>query len=583
MPGIFGYVKDSAGKIGQLESMADAMYLYEHFVQENLFEDEIVAASRVHLGHIGEKKSPYQNGDVRLWIEGEAYNIAEMIDTLELTQKGFAATLVEAYQKGILDKYLNRLDGYFCAALYDTRQKTLKLISDRYGMRMLYWYCKDGIFAWSSEVKGILELDGINKTIDATSPQCFMDLGYLMGEHTWFEHIKLINPATIVEFDIANQKLDQYHYWEWSQITPSDLTFEQAVDELGERFVKAVKRRFDPNERIGVSLSGGLDSRAILAAVDHLYPDYDGYSYTFGKPGCDDIKIAEEVVAQANWKHDKFYFTDENWFAPRLEKIWNTDGMMDMMHMHGSEFLEEISQNIDVNLNGYAGDVVMGGGFLAKIPLDTRVLEENAKVFYKQYSALSIPDSDFYDIKHVEPNIYMNRVRRFTNMGTVNSLVKINQRKPFFDNDIIELVFSLPDEYRLKNKIYSSMLRKYFPKYFTDIPWQKTGKPVGTTSKATIASRAFNKGIRIIKGFCKIESTKGYTNYPEWIRKTNVSSQLKDILLTPKSHTSKIFEIDIGQRYLRSHLVGKKDYSNQILRLATMEVYFRKVFQQYEE
>jgi asparagine synthase (glutamine-hydrolysing) len=405
-----------------------------------------------------------------------------------------------------------------------------------------------------------------------------MDLGYLMGEHTWFEHIKLINPATIIEFDIANQKLDQYHYWQWSQIIPSDLTFEQAVDELGKRFFTAVKRRFDPNEKIGVSLSGGLDSRAILAAVNHLYPDYDGYAYTFGKPDCDDIKIAQQVISRTNWRHRIFYFNDENWFVPRLEKIWNTDGMMDMMHMHGSEFLKNISEDIVLNLNGYAGDVVMGGGFLNKIPLDARVSEENAKAFYKQYSALSMPDSNFYDIFHVEPNIYMNRVRRFTNMGTVNSLIKINQRKPFFDNSVIELVFSMPDEYRLGNKIYSAMLLKYFPKFFTDIPWQKTGRPVGIKYTPTIVSKGFKKGIRKLKKLCNIESDQGYTNYPKWIKNHNISRQVKNILLSPESHTGKFFGTDVIEKYLQAHLKGTNNYSNQILRLVTIEIYLQKVF-----
>jgi asparagine synthase (glutamine-hydrolysing) len=444
-------------------------------------------------------------------------------------------------------------------------------------MRMLYWYFRDGIFAWSSEVKGILALDDINKTIDTTSPQCFMDLGYLMGEHTWFEHIKLINPATIIEFDTSSQKVEQYYYWRWSQIVPSDLTFEKAVDELGERFIEAVRKRFDPNEKIGISLSGGLDSRAILAAVNHLYPDYIGFAYTFGKPDCDDITIAKQVISRTNWRHQIFHFNDENWFLPRLEKIWNTDGMLDMMHMHGSEFLERISNDIDVNLNGYAGDVVIGGGFLDKIPLDTRISEESSKAFYKQYATLSMFDSDFYNINHVEPNIYMNRVRRFTNMGTVNGLIKTNQRKPFFDNDIIELIFSLPDEYRLRNKIYSAMLLKYFPLYFSNIPWQKTGRPVG--SHTYIATNVFRKCNRIIKKICKIESNQGYTNYPKWIRNPNVSSHLKNILGVTNSHTSKIFKTDLGKRYLQPHLLKQKNFSNQILRLTTMEVYFKKVFQ----
>lgn len=55
----------------------------------------------------------------------------------------------------------------------------------------------------------------------------------------------------------------------------------------------------EPDEKIGISLSGGLDNRAIFAAVNHLYPDYKGYAYTFGVPECDDITIAEQVIARS--------------------------------------------------------------------------------------------------------------------------------------------------------------------------------------------------------------------------------------------------------------------------------------------
>lgn len=269
-------------------------------------------------------------------------------------------------------------------------------------MRLLYWYHKGGVFAWGSEVKAILAAEGVDKELDPTSYDCFMDLGYLMGEHTWFEHIKLIKPATVIEYDLAADTVKQYHYWKWSEIKPSNLTFDEAVDELGKRFIEAVRRRFDPSERIGISLSGGLDSRAIFAAVDHLYPDYKGYAYTFGIPGCDDITIAEQVISRSkNWQHEKFYFSADNWFEPRKEKIWNTDGMKDMIHMHGSEFASEIGKNIDVNLNGYLGDAVLGGSYLkSQNRLNQRVDRNLAS---QQYGAHAEGYADeFYNIDHYD-------------------------------------------------------------------------------------------------------------------------------------------------------------------------------------
>jgi len=148
------------------------------------------------------------------------------------------------------------LDGDFCAAIFDSDQKKIKLISDRYGMRMLYWYHKDGMIAWGAEVKTILAIDGVDKKIDPISFDCFMDLGHLMGEHTWFDYIKLIKPATILEYDMGTGEVRHDHYWNWSEIRTSNLSFDEAVDELGKRFIEAVSRRFSTRERIGIALSG---------------------------------------------------------------------------------------------------------------------------------------------------------------------------------------------------------------------------------------------------------------------------------------------------------------------------------------
>ena len=580
MPGIFGFTKKNQS--AHIETVQESMMLYPHFKKDDLFKDESIAASRVHLNKIGEKNSPVQSNDVFVWIEGEAYNHVELAGYFGYEESlSFSECLLFVYQQNLLDSFLNKLDGYFCAAIYDKNKKRVKLISDRYGMRMLYWYWNKGQFAWASEVKAILSLDNIDQTINSTSFECFMDLGYLLNEHTWFENIKLIKPATVITLDLQENNVTQYHYWTWAEIKPSSMSFNDAVDELGKRFIKAVERRFDPKEKIGITLSGGLDSRVIFAAVEHLYPDYKGSAFTFGIDGCDDITIAKTVVSKSNWNHKEYHFTDKNWFKPRIEKVWNTDGMQDMMHMHGGEFINDIASSIDVNLNGYAGDAIFGGGFLNRTPLNTRITKANSLCFYKGFSSLADLDNIFYDINKVEPNLQMNRVRRFTAMGTVNSLIALDQRKPFFDNECVELIYSLPDEYRLNNNLYSAMLQKFFPNFFKDIPWQQTGKPAAAVKTPTIPRRAFNKGIRILKKLFKIADNKGYTDYPTWIRDKDVTSKLQELLGNENAKYKKLTQENLADKYLKPHLQNNHvNNSEKILRAATLEIYLNQMLEQ---
>lgn len=579
MPGIYGAINSTSPE-NDLKNMVESMSLYYHFHQDKLFYDDKICASRVHTGNVGETDSPAQLDNYVVWIEGEAYNVSEVARELNLGVLSFSDLLLAAEKSDQLHKCLNKLDGYFCAVMYDEKKQKVKLISDRYGMRFLYWYHNAGVFAWGSEVKAILAVDNINKKLNQNSFDCFMQLGYLIDDLTWFEHIKLIKPATVVEYDMKHDSVKQYYYWRWSEIKPSSLSFNQAVDKLGELFIEAVSKRFDPQEKIGVSLSGGLDSRVIFAAINHLYPDYKGYAYTFGIPNCDDITIAHQVISQSNnWKHEKFYFSYNNWFEPRFEKVWNTDGMQDMMHMHGSEFLAAISPEMDINLNGYAGDAVLGGSLLPNLPLNTRATKNNTKVLYKDFTILTDISSDFYDIRHVEPHVYMNRVRRFTTYGSINALSWIEQRKPFLDNRVVELVFSLPDDYRMNNKLYAAMLKKYFPKYFNKIPWQQTGKPVDLNKRPSIPIRAMRKAKRELYSVLGIQSNQEYTDYPMWIKDKEVSKQLLDLLSPSNAEYARLTNDNLSSRWLEPHLYNKKvNNANQILRAATIEIYLRQVF-----
>lgn len=576
MPGIYGLAGDIEVKNG-IENMQKSMFLYEHYLQDETFLEKQFAASKVQTGNIGGEKT-FENEQYAVWIEGEAYNLTKIRELFRTEIKSLAELIAKAESDGFLNACLNKLDGYFNAILYDKKLKKVKLISDRYGMRLLYWYHKDGVFAWGAEVKAILSLNEVDKELDQESYECFMDIGYLLGDKTWFKQIKLINPATIIEYDISTNSLSQGRYWKWSEIPKSCLTFDEAVDEAGKRFINAVSKRFNPNERIGVALSGGLDSRAILAAITHLNPIYNGYAFTFGVNECDDIKIAKQVSAISGWQHDIFNFNSVDWLNSRIDKVWNTDGMMDLMHMHGSEFLEEVSKNIKINLNGYCGDVLLGGGFLQDLPLNERVTAENAASFYGKYVRFADINNDFYDIDCVEPNLLMNRVRRFTNYGTVNSLPFLDQRKPFFDNDLIELIYSLPDEYRASNRLYSEMLRKFFPEYFNNIVWQKTGEPVGLLRKKSIFRRAINKFTRLLMLSFKAKSFRDYTDYSSWIRTPIVSSRLQEMLKYETSSYKTFTCDDLAKRWLEPHLENRKvNNSNKILRILTIEIYLKKL------
>lgn len=573
MPGIFGYKKSE--KTDQfLPGMRKSIINNNRYCIDDAFSDNDIAASRVHLGKIGLKTTPYSQSGLFLWVEGEAYNTLEVALKNSISAITFPELLVSAYQENKLNSVLKEVDGYYCAALYDQKKRKIYLFSDRYGTRLLYYYHKDDNFAWASEVKGLLSLPFLDSTIDETSLPCFMDLGYLLGEHTWHKYIKLIQPASYIEYDLENSSFIQNYYWKWSEVGPLAISFDSASEQLGELMLAAVKKRFNPNEKIGIALSGGLDSRMLFAAVNHLFPEYQGYAFTFGIPGCLDVEIAKQVTAKTKWKHQLFYFTNENWFRPRIEKIFDTDGMMNMLHMHGSEFLSQINENIDINLNGFAGDAICGPSFLTNANINSRISQTLAAQFYGKYSELTGFSEDFYDIHKMLPNLMSNRVRRFTVMGSVNALTMVEQRKPFLDNDLFNFILSIPDEYRLNNRIYSRALLKMFPDFFIDIPWQKTGRPI--SHKLNVLEDFWHFGKRVLRklGLYSFPN-HSYTDYPNWLKEKDLASTLMAMLKRDTSLYQSFTDADFQHSLLTPHMEGKADNSEKILRAVTFEQYLK--------
>lgn len=581
MPGLLGLFQNENIE-SSLERMQSSMMNYEHFIAGNKFIVANLAMSFVHAGCLQTGNFFYNEGDYIISVDGESYNFTQVAETMGMKASSLEELLSACDQVDELDSCLSRLDGYFSAVIFDQKRQKLKIVSDRHGHRPIYYCQQENLFAWASEVKAILAIPELEKNFDADIIECFLRVGHLVGQRTFFKDIKLLKPASVLELDLLDGSILERHYWSWSKIKPQSVTFDTAVDLLGEAFISAVEKHFDPKEKIGVALSGGLDSRAILAAVTKLYPDYEGYAYTFGIPNCPDVTIAQEVMrATPGWKHDIFYFEDKDWFEPRKDMVWNTDGMKDIMHMHGAEFLQQISNHIDINLNGYLGDAILGGSYLKNTArLDTRIDRSISVAAYGGYA--EDVESSFFDIQHYDNYLFANRGRRFVNVGTINALPWVAQRKPFFDNDLVELIFSLPDHYRSNNRLYSTMLKKFFPKYFRTIAWQQTGKPASQVAPRSFTQKAFGRIDKLARQFFDLSPASNYTNYPKWIREPEVSFELRDLLCRDGSFYSTFTTRDFEKEFLNPHLRSRfVDRSDSILRAATLEVYLRKINEKF--
>ncbi|MBA2074001.1 asparagine synthase-related protein [Aeromonas veronii] len=562
MPGLFGHIKKhhtNTDELSRIIRMQEKLY---PVTVEHEYQDERLAAVRCFSFY---EKMTHQDesGWLNIWVEGCIYNLAETAHHYQQQFHDLNHALIWGYQNQVLAEMLASLDGIFCAVLYDRHKKKLVLISDRNGMRGLFFYHKNGYFAWASEIKAFLPMVFFEKKLNTQALSCFMDLGYLVGDISYFEGVSLLPPATLLTYDIDADKLHSYHYWSWADIKQRNLSFDDAVDALGEIVERAVGRRVDLTESLVFPISGGLDSRMLLAATHRAHPDYQGRCYTFGTKACADIVLAQQVTDIVEWPHVIYELTPDNWFEKRIPTILLTDGLLDMQHMHGCEFVDDITKHGRFVINGYSGDAILGPSFLRTDTTNQRINKGIAEKYYGQYVHLADIESSFYDIPHVEPNLLMNRVRRFTNMGTLASSPWLEHKKPFLDNELIEFVFSINDEHRLENKLYSTMLLNQFPEFYKTIPWQKTG-------------RTINNNPEVVMPLC---ATENYTDYISWIREPDIAVKIDRILNSPTALYRNFIDEDWHEMYLVPHLKKNLNRSNKILRAVTIELFLQNIFQ----
>jgi asparagine synthase (glutamine-hydrolysing) len=587
MPGLAGFTQEFPESYQRQAVALDMRNLLSHGPHchsDEVFCDERVCGTRSHIGVLQKEPQPLTMRHMHVWLDGEIYNRCELEQSLGIaattTDLEFLARIFDAGQEPAI---LDRINGSYAAVIYDSLRRKLHLLSDRHGLRDLYWLREQNDIAWGSEVKVFCALPGFRPRIDIISLQQFLNIGYLLEDHTWFEQVKLLGPGSHVTWDLERHTVTERRYWWWDRIQPLQVhcTEEEIAEELGRRFRTAVERRCHAHESIGITLSGGLDSRAILAALPdttHLVS-----TVTFGRHGCLDERIARRVARSKGVGHEFLEISDDNWLGPRLHGVWLTDGQLNLMDMHGIEFLGTIRGWYDINLSGFLGDAVLGGSYMLKPEHAADAFGQNSVAEMMHCDPALLESVDQY-ARLAKNDFYMvqNRGRRFIAAGLKQSLATFEQRTPFFDNELIDFAYSLPDALRYRSHIYNRMLLQTFPGLYHHIPWQATGVPIDWPDWGVgVAKKLRHYHKKAIWNARRlgllIQDPESYTDYPRWLRSEPARSFIQQILCGSKALYAEYLPQKPVRALWEAHLSGK-DHSTMICRYATFELWLQQVY-----
>lgn len=315
---------------------------------------------------------PMSNRTNGIWItyNGEIYNFKELRS--ELIGRGhyfFSRTdtevIIHLYEE-YGEEAINLLNGVFAFALWDGRENKLILARDRYGARPLYYLIQNQLLVFASEVKALLQVDGIRARVDYRALCDYFTFQNTFGDTTLFEGITLLEPGHFLV--IKGGEVVKTRYWDFCFEEKEDYGEDYYVNELKNLLQRVVKRQLVADVPVGSYLSGGLDSGTITAYASKCVPRLMTFTGGFDVATAvsienffDERQKAELMSREFGTEHYQMviHAGDMEWALPQV--IWHTEELrvgMSYPHYYLSQLA---SKFVKVVLAGPGGDETLGG------------------------------------------------------------------------------------------------------------------------------------------------------------------------------------------------------------------------------
>jgi asparagine synthase (glutamine-hydrolysing) len=352
-----------------ISKMLDALY-HRGPDEEGVYADEDISLGvrRLSIIDLTTGSQPIYNEDKSLVVicNGEIYNFRSLRE--ELIKKGHhfhtdsdTEALVHLYEENGRD-CLRHIKGMFAFALWDRNRKTLFIARDRFGIKPLYYYNKDGIFAFASEAKALLKLPFINRELNTNALNLYLSLEYVPSPYSIWKDIYKLRPAHYMI--LKDNNLEIGRYWDLADKEKhKKISYADARGRLEELLNNSVKEHLISDVPLGIFLSGGIDSSILTGLAEkHYGQNLSTFSIGFKEKSFDESHYALSVSKHFGTKHYNYMFGIED-FTDNFYKI---AGFMDEPFADLSIFptytLSSLSrEHIKVALSGEGGDELFMG------------------------------------------------------------------------------------------------------------------------------------------------------------------------------------------------------------------------------
>jgi len=601
MPGIVGLVTRMPRELAEPELLRMVAALcHEPFYSTGTWVDE---SRGVYVGWIVRKDSfsdgmPLRNeeGDVVLVFSGEEFpepgtarRLKERGHRLDMAGPSY---LVHLYEED--RSFPAGLNGRFHGLLTDGTRGTTTLFNDRYGMHRIYYHESKEAFYFAAEAKAILAVRPELRRVDPRALGEFVACGCVLEGRSLFQGVHVLpgGVAWVFRNGSVERKGTYFQPREWED--QALLEPEPYYQEIRQIFSRNLPRYFEARERIGMSLTGGLDTRMIMAWQKS--PPGSLPCYTFGGMFRDsqDVLVARQVARVYEQSHEVISVGEEflSRFPHYVERtVYLTDGCADVSRSPDLYVNERAREIAPVRMTGnYGGEVLRRVRTFKPVEPLPGLFRPELLPYVRQagetYTGLLQGHPLSFAVFQQAPWYHYGILAL--------EQTQISLRSPYLDNDFVRTVFRAPQS-ALAGSDVSLRLIADGNAALREI---RTDRGVGGDSGrlSAAASRgllellfkaeyAYDYGmpqwvVRIDRLFSRFHPERLFLgrhkcyHFRVWYRDA-LSGYVREVLLDPRTLSRPYLERNRLEAVVRGHLTGDRNYTTEIHKVLTLELLHR--------